>query len=760
MVQYIYLHARLRLDPREKVLPGSLHTARYSLTIILLLLGAMLFSSNVLRAAGDPALTISDSTINVMNSSTFQAPITFTSNSHEIASLSFSLDFDQGCLTFDSVTDSNGDGVPDSVITNFHANFTPSVSYDADDTTGEIDFSVSNAVSTTQALSDGTLVTFVFGVENSCRTTDGTLTNVVFAFSSNPSPSFGDTSGSAVPGTATGATVPLRFNANPTDIALTETAVDENLAKGSTVGTLSSTDVDTSDPGDTHTYSLVSGDGDGDNGSFTISGATLKTNAVFNYETKTSYAIRVRTTDSYGGAFEKQFTITVNDLNEAPTSLSLSNSSVDENQASGAVVGSFSSIDPDAGATATYSLVTGTGSDNNDSFAIVGNQLQTAASFDYEVKNTYNIRVQVTDNGSPGLTLDRIFTIKINDVNDAPVAVDDAVDPDEQVISSAASISVLANDTDEDNDTLRVQSVTTPSSGSAVTNTTTVTYTPAGNVNGVITFTYTVIDDNPSGALTDTATVTLTVVAADERGDCNADADINAGDFTAIVLEMFDTGNSGKWYEIYGGNFSGSPLGCDANTDQEVTVSDLTCTVLVAFGDETCTTPTVMAAGTTTVAKLAIGQELVGAHNGSVNVPIFLETNGHIVAAASFAMSFDESQLTFDATDADGDGVPDAVTFHTPPGMVKMVNYNRSAGRLEFALYAVTVPMPTLADGPLATVTVQVNGQASADEIPIDLLRGSLGNDEGRSVPVEVSSGSVQLAQLNWRLFLPMLQRQ
>ncbi|RIK34234.1 MAG: hypothetical protein DCC55_33475, partial [Chloroflexi bacterium] len=445
---------------------------------------------------------------------------------------------------------------------------------------------------------------------------------------------------------------------------------------------------------------------------------------------------------------------------EAPTSLSLSNSSVDENQASGAVVGSFSSIDPDAGATATYSLVTGTGSNNNDSFAIVGNQLQTAASFDYEVKNTYNIRVQVTDNGDPGLTLDRIFTIKINDVNDAPVAVDDTVDPDEQVISSAASISVLANDTDEDNDTLRVQSVTTPSSGSAVTNTTTVTYTPAGNVNGVITFTYTVIDDNPSGALTDTATVTLTVVAADERGDCNADADINAGDFTAIVLEMFDTGNSGKWYEIYGGNFSGSPLGCDANTDQEVTVSDLTCTVLVAFGDETCTTPTVMVAGTTTMAKLAIGQELVVTHNSSVNVPIFLETNGHIVAAASFAMSFDESQLTFDATDADGDGVPDAVTFHTPPGMVKMVNYNRSAGRLEFALYAVTVPMPTLADGPLATVTVQVNGQASADEIPIDLLRGSLGNDEGRSVPVEVSSGSVQLAQLNWRLFLPMLQRQ
>jgi hypothetical protein len=102
-------------------------------------------------------------------------------------------------------------------------------------------------------------------------------------------------------------------NSAPTDIALSASSIAENNAVEADVGTLSTTDVDA---GDTFTYTLVSGTGDTDNASFTIVGNTLKAGVAFDFETKSSYSVRVRTTDSGGATFEKVFTITVTDVNE------------------------------------------------------------------------------------------------------------------------------------------------------------------------------------------------------------------------------------------------------------------------------------------------------------------------------------------------------------------------------------------------------------------------------------------------------------
>ncbi|MDD2782018.1 LamG-like jellyroll fold domain-containing protein, partial [Sulfuricurvum sp.] len=266
--------------------------------------------------------------------------------------------------------------------------------------------------------------------------------------------------------------------------------------------------------GNTHTYTLVAGTGSTDNTSFTISGNQLKTNAIFNYEIDNSYSIRVRTTDQGGLFFEKAFTITVsnlneaptvtsgasagvnenipistvvytitatdpdtgqtlsysiggtdsaffnvntssgavtfkaspdfetkssysitvtasdngspvlstskavtvsiNNVNEAPTNISLDNTSVAENQPSGTTVGNLSTTDPDTGNTFTYSIVGG----DSTSFSISGAQLKTAASFDFETKNTYSVTIRSTDQG--GLTFDKIFTVSVTDVNEAP----------------------------------------------------------------------------------------------------------------------------------------------------------------------------------------------------------------------------------------------------------------------------------------------------------------------------------------------------
>jgi hypothetical protein len=106
-------------------------------------------------------------------------------------------------------------------------------------------------------------------------------------------------------------------NSAPTQIGLSAEAIAENNAVNAVVGTLSTTD---SDVGDTlFTYSLVAGTGSTDNASFNISGSSLRAGVAFDYETKSSYSIRVRTTDSGGGTFEKVFTITVTDMAEGST---------------------------------------------------------------------------------------------------------------------------------------------------------------------------------------------------------------------------------------------------------------------------------------------------------------------------------------------------------------------------------------------------------------------------------------------------------
>ncbi|MGL3002153.1 hypothetical protein, partial [Flavobacterium sp. RSSB_23] len=166
------------------------------------------------------------------------------------------------------------------------------------------------------------------------------------------------------------------INEAPTDIALSAAAIDENVAANSTVGTLSSTDVDTS----SFTYALVAGTGDTDNAAFTISGSDLKITASPDFETKASYSVRVSTFDGTS-TFEKAFTISINDLNEAPTDITLSAAAIDENVSANSTVGGLSTTDVDT-SSFTYALVAGTGDTDNAAFSISGSDLKITASPD------------------------------------------------------------------------------------------------------------------------------------------------------------------------------------------------------------------------------------------------------------------------------------------------------------------------------------------------------------------------------------------
>ena len=283
---------------------------------------------------------------------------------------------------------------------------------------------------------------------------DGTSGGTVMAYdftgdSSSSSPASIMSIGNSLYAVATSATAGqelfiAELTYAPTDITISASSVNENVATGTTVGTFSSADLNL---GETHTYSLVVGTGDTDNWLFLVSSGALVTNTSLNFESRSSYSVRVRSTDKDGLTYEKAFTITVNDVNEAPTNVTLSNSSIAENQSSGVLVGTLSSTDADAGDSFSYSLVSGTGDTDNASFAIVGNALQSAASFDFEAKNSYSIRVRSTDAG--GLTYDQVLTISVTDANEVATdisLVDSSIDENSAIGSAVGAFSTTDPD--------------------------------------------------------------------------------------------------------------------------------------------------------------------------------------------------------------------------------------------------------------------------------------------------------------------------
>ncbi|MEI3650108.1 MAG: DUF4347 domain-containing protein [Dolichospermum lemmermannii FEM_B0920] len=151
-----------------------------------------------------------------------------------------------------------------------------------------------------------------------------------------------------------------------------------------------------------------------------------------NYDTS-GFAFGVQVVGNYVYVADGSSGLQIIDVSDqAPTNLTLSTSTVAENQVIGTVIGNFTTTDPDTGNTFTYSLVTGTGATDNSLFAITNNQLKTNAVFDFETKNSYSIRVKTTDQG--GLSFEKQLNISVTDLNDnesfTTTAQQDIIDAD------------------------------------------------------------------------------------------------------------------------------------------------------------------------------------------------------------------------------------------------------------------------------------------------------------------------------------------
>jgi Ca2+-binding RTX toxin-like protein len=189
-------------------------------------------------------------------------------------------------------------------------------------------------------------------------------------------------------------------------------SVAENAANGTVVGTVAAAEANAES-----IYSLIDNAG----GRFAIDAATgqvtVTDGASLDYEIATSYSITVRLTGQDGSTVDKQLTVALEDVNEAPTGATLTGNSVSENAANGTIVGTVNGADPDAGSTLAYSLTDNAGGRFTINSTTGQITVANGALLDFETTTSHNITVRVTDQG--GLTFDNQFSIAVTDVNEA-----------------------------------------------------------------------------------------------------------------------------------------------------------------------------------------------------------------------------------------------------------------------------------------------------------------------------------------------------
>ncbi|MDH3535026.1 MAG: retention module-containing protein, partial [Gammaproteobacteria bacterium] len=201
-------------------------------------------------------------------------------------------------------------------------------------------------------------------------------------------------------------------------------------------------------------------------------------------------------------------TINVTAVNDAPVAVDDAVTATEDTPFSSTVDLDFNDTDLDGDALSVVAGTFATAQGGSITIAADGSYTYTPAA---NFNGTDTVDYTVTD-GS--LTDIGTLTINVTAVNDAPVAVDDAVTATEDTPFNSV-IELDANDTDLDGDTLSVVAGTfATAQGGSITIAAdgSYTYTPAANFNGTDTVDYTVTDGN----LTDVGTLTINVTAVND----------------------------------------------------------------------------------------------------------------------------------------------------------------------------------------------------------------------------------------------------
>ena len=197
-------------------------------------------------------------------------------------------------------------------------------------------------------------------------------------------------------------------NEVPTDISINSMVVQENVQIGTTIGLVTVTDPDQIE---SFSCALL----ENSNGRFAMNGLNLIVAGDINYEQRSSHSITIECADKGQLLYTKVFTITVIDVNDAPTGIESDTGryQVNENMPSSTRVALLNTIDEDVGDTFTYLVINGT-----DKFTISGNELLTTTSLNFEQESSYQIFVQSIDRRGESISV--LVNVEVIDVNDAP----------------------------------------------------------------------------------------------------------------------------------------------------------------------------------------------------------------------------------------------------------------------------------------------------------------------------------------------------
>ena len=277
---------------------------------------------------------------------------------------------------------------------------------------------------------------------------------------------------------------------------------------------------------------VLANDSDIDGDTLVITAATADRGSASVVDNKIQYTpahntngtaiINYTISDGNGGTATTNLTITIIPVNDAPIA-NADSATIDEDAAPILinVLANDSDVDGD-------SLTMSAASANIGSVSVVGNQIQYIPAADDNGLATVTYNVSDSNGGASTATL----TITITPVNDAPIANADTATMAED--AAPILINVLANDSDEDGDSLTI-SAASADIGSASVVGNQIQYTPAANTNGLATVTYTVSDNNGG---TNTATVAITITAVNDAPVTNNDTATMAEDAAPILINV------------------------------------------------------------------------------------------------------------------------------------------------------------------------------------------------------------------------------
>jgi len=299
-----------------------------------------------------------------------------------------------------------------------------------------------------------------------------------------------------------------------------DAADDEATTAEDTAVTIPVLANDTDDDGDTLSVTSTSIPG---HGSATINAdKTITYTPAANYHGSDTFTYTI--SDGNGGTDTATVSVTITSVNDVPDAADDEATTAEDTAVTIPVLTNDTDADDDDILSVTSTSIPGHGSATINADKTV---TYTPAAT-YHGDDTFTYTISDGNGGTDTATV----SVTVTSVNNAPDAADDEATTAED---TAVTIPVLANDTDDDGDTLSVTSTSIPGHGSATINADkTITYTPAANYHGSDTFTYTISDGNGG---TDTATVSVTITSVNDVPDA-ADDEATTAEDTAVTIPV------------------------------------------------------------------------------------------------------------------------------------------------------------------------------------------------------------------------------